>query len=383
MKVGEILNNKNYLAISYGGYRHNSREIQPSIDEIKEDLRILSSIGYKILRTYNVHYAEAKNLLRAIDELKCDDPMFEMYVMLGAWIDCDQAWTDNPNHEAEDLESNAKEIDEAVRLANKYSEIVKVISVGNEATIKWAETYYVGHDVILKWVDYLQDLKSSEKLNPNVWITSSDNFASWGGSSEYRSKTLEELAKKVDYVSMHTYPFHDTFYNPQFWVTKSSSFRDKDDLIKSAMRRSADYSIQQFMLVKNYLSSIGVNKDIHIGETGWASVSTDQYGADGTRAADEYKQALYYKYMKERCDEIGVKCFYFSAFDEPWKDFSNPLGSENHFGLFTVDGKAKYIMWDYVDAGLFKGLSRNGNKIRKTYEGNMVNLTQDVYHPPS
>jgi hypothetical protein len=40
-------------------------------------------------------------------------------------------------------------------------------------------------------------------------------------------------------------------------------------------------------------------------------------------------------------------------------------------------------MWDYVDAGLFEGLSRNGNKIRKTYEGNMVNLTQDVYHPPS
>ena len=146
MKVGEILNNKNYLAISYGGYRHNSREIQPSIDEIKEDLKILSSIGYKILRTYNVHYAEAKNLLRAIDELKCDDSMFEMYVMLGAWIDCDQAWTDNPNHDNEDLESNAKEIDEAVRLANKYPEIVKVVSVGNEATIKWAETYYVGHE---------------------------------------------------------------------------------------------------------------------------------------------------------------------------------------------------------------------------------------------
>ena len=66
MTAGEILNNKNYLAISYGGYRHNSREVQPTITEIKEDLKILSSIGYKILRTYNVHFAEAKNLLQAI-----------------------------------------------------------------------------------------------------------------------------------------------------------------------------------------------------------------------------------------------------------------------------------------------------------------------------
>ena len=70
MTAGEILNNKNYLAISYGGYRHNSREVQPTITEIKEDLKILSSIGYKILRTYNVHFAEAKNLLQAIKEIQ-------------------------------------------------------------------------------------------------------------------------------------------------------------------------------------------------------------------------------------------------------------------------------------------------------------------------
>ncbi len=383
MDVGEILRNKNYSAISYGGYRHNSRDIQPTIGEIKEDLKILQSIGYKILRTYNVHFAEAKNLLRAISELKTADPSFEMYVMLGAWIDCEGAWTEHPNHEKEDQEKNFYEINEAVRLANQYPDIVKIISVGNEATIRWAETYFVPHSVILKWVNYLQDLKKAKKLSSGIWITSSDNFASWGGEECYQSKTLEELANNVDYISMHTYPFHDTFYNPQFWVTKSSSYRDKDDLIKTAMRRAADYSISQYQLVQNYIDRIGVKKEIHIGETGWASVSTDQYGADGTRAADEYKQALYYNFMKERCDKLGVKCFYFSAFDEPWKDFSNPLGSENHFGLFTVDGKAKYIMWDQVDAGKFEGLHRNGNKIRKTYEGNMVNLTQDVHHPPS
>ena len=38
----------------------------------------------------------------------------------------------------------------------------------------------------------------------------------------------------------------------------------------------------------------------------------------------------------------NMSCFYFEAFDEPWKDAHNKGGSENYFGLFTVDGKAKY-----------------------------------------
>ena len=39
MTAKEILNNPKYLAISYGGYRENSRKIQPTVDEIKEDMK--------------------------------------------------------------------------------------------------------------------------------------------------------------------------------------------------------------------------------------------------------------------------------------------------------------------------------------------------------
>ena len=41
------------------------------------------------------------------------------------------------------------------------------------------------------------------------------------------------------------------------------------------------------------------------------------------------------------------------------KIFSNNRnGSENHFGLFTVDGKAKYALWKNVDNGDFNGLNK-------------------------
>jgi hypothetical protein len=60
----EILNDPSYLAISYGGYRHRTRDIQPTMDELKDDLKILSSLGIKILRTYNLQLPQGKRRSR-------------------------------------------------------------------------------------------------------------------------------------------------------------------------------------------------------------------------------------------------------------------------------------------------------------------------------
>ena len=131
------------------------------------------------------------------------------------------------------------------------------------------------------------------------------------------------------------------------------------------------------------MKSIGISKPIHIGETGWATVSNSFYGPNGAKATDEYKEAVFHKLMRNWTNENNISCFYFEAFDEPWKDAQNPEGSENHFGLFTVDGKAKYALWDLVDNGTFNGLTRNGNPITKTYNGDKEALMKDVLVPPT
>ncbi|MCL5127343.1 glycosyl hydrolase family 17 protein [Algibacter sp. L4_22] len=382
--AADILGDSNYLAISYGGYRENTRDIQPSIPELKEDMKLLSAMGVKILRTYNVQLQQASNLLKAISELKEEDSNFEMYVMLGAWIDCQNAWTDKtPNHDIEDFENNKGEINRAVNLAKQYPDIVKVIAVGNEAMVKWAASYYVQPSVILKWVNHLQGLKVSGELSKDLWITSSDNFASWGGGdSEYHVEDLTKLMNAVDYISMHTYPMHDTHYNPVFWgVGEESDTLSDLDKIDVAMLKAKEYAISQYDSVFNYMKSLGINKPIHIGETGWASSTNELYGNEGSRATDEYKEALYYKHMRDWTKKANMACFYFEAFDENWKDAQNPEGSENHFGLFTIDGKAKYSLWDLVDSNVFKGLSRNGNPITKTFNGNKNDLLKTVLVP--
>jgi exo-beta-1,3-glucanase (GH17 family) len=381
----DILGNPEYLAMSYGGYRHADHNIEPTLDELKEDLKLLAAIDIKVLRTYKVHKPQAANLLQAISELKKEDANFEMYVMLGSWIVCKNAWTDKePDHNTES-EANKPQIEETVRLANKYPDIVKVIAVGNEAMVKWAAPYYVQPDVILKWVNHLQELKKEGKLSKDLWITSSAHFASWGGGGEeYHVEDLNQLIKAVDFISMHTYPMHDTHYQPQFWQEPfvKDSLTDMEK-IDASMLRAKDYAITQYKNVKNYMESLGVNKPIHIGETGWASFSDGHYGADGSKACDEYKEALYYKHMRDWTNEAKMSCFYFEGFDEPWKGGDNPGNSEKHFGLFTVDGKAKYVLWDEVDKNTFKGLTRNGNTITKTYNGNKDAVIREALIPPT
>ena len=162
--ASELLGHPDYPAISYGGYRGVSRTEQPTLDQLKDDMRILHAMGIRFLRTYNVQLPHAGNVVQAIHELKQEEPGFEMYVMLGAWIDCAGAWTDSPNHAEQDLEGNRAEIDRAVALAQQYPDIIKVIAVGNEAMVHWAASYFVAPGVILGWVNHLQDLKSEGAL---------------------------------------------------------------------------------------------------------------------------------------------------------------------------------------------------------------------------
>ena len=381
--AAEFLGHSEYRAMSYGGYRTLTRDDQPSLSQIKEDLKILSAIGVKVIRTYNLQLDQAPNILKAIRALKMEDASFEMYVMLGLWIECENA-RQSPNHGAEDIAVNTAEIERAITYSNQYPEIVKIIAIGNEAMVHWQSDYFVLPSVILNWVNHLQKLKSEHKLPSNLWITSSDNFASWGGGdAAYHNEDLTALIKAVDYISLHTYPFHDTHYNSSFWLESQKNIEHLDAKVRIelAVQSAVDYAVFQYQAVESYVESLGVQTPIHIGETGWATASENLYGTSGTQAADEYKQALYYRKMSDWTIANGVSCFYFEAFDEPWKDAPRPRGSENHFGLIDVEGTLKYALWDEYDSGVFKGMTRDDKPLKKSFNGAFEEMFSTVKLP--
>jgi len=318
--------------------------------------------------------------------------------MLGAWIESKNAWTEaiwdpvtnswvegtGPDHTEGNVENNTQEIATAMRLANEYPDIVKAIAVGNEAMVQWAVNYFVYPKTVLKWVNHLQALKASGDLNPDIWITSSDNYESWGGGAKfYQTDDLAALIKAVDFVSVHTYPFHDSFYNQDFWgVLADEEQLSKQQMTEAVMARAVEYAASQYQGVADYIASLGLDKPIHIGETGWASNDSAAYGAKGSKAADEYKEKLFYQYMRDWTNKAGMSLFYFEAFDEQWKDAADAGGSENHFGLINLNNEVKYALWDLFDQGGFDGLTRNGKPLVKSYAGDETKLLSEVHNPP-
>ena len=220
--------------------------------------------------------------------------------------------------------------------------------------------------MVLKWVQHFQALKQAGEIESGIWVTSSDNFASWGGGEgSYQTPTLDALIGAVDFVSMHTYPFHDTHYNPAFWTDtfdEVSAQAPQAD-VSATMARAAAYAQDQYASTKRYVSSIDPGKAVHIGETGWASIDNGFYGPDGSNAAGERQQQLYFELMTAWARAAGVVLVLFEAFDEPWKDAKNPGGSENHFGLIDGQNRAKRVLWTELDAGALQGLTRGGRPI--------------------
>jgi exo-beta-1,3-glucanase (GH17 family) len=396
-----LLGNPDYLAISYGAWRTTVREsgaIVPSIDDHKEDMKILAAMGIKVLRTYNTQgfigldgKSNTENLLQAIKELKAADDTFEMYVLLGVWIDALNSWTDLDIVHDQENPGNALEIAKAKELALAYPDIVKVIAVGNEAMVAWAE-YHVVPGIILGHVNDLQSWKQQSPDTADLWITSSDNFAVWAGddaNGNHREQAdIKALIEAVDYISLHTYAHHDTHYDPTFkeaWkVPLSEQELSKEEQIASAMEKAYNRTLDQIVKGQTFVNSVDPTKPIHIGETGWSTVSSEMFGEGGTQAADEYKQKIFYDDMRELTNNFGASLFFFQAFDEPWKgDPNNPTHSEKHFGLIDIDGKVKYLAWDKVDTLNNLGLTRGDvSQFEASYGGDEITLLDTVLPPP-
>ncbi|MBD3220196.1 glycosyl hydrolase family 17, partial [bacterium] len=353
-----LLGNDDIQAISYSGHRLVPRSVEntPSVAETKEDLRIMAAMDIQLLRTYNTTiFPHSERILQAIRELKQEDPDFEMFVMLGAWMQCVGAFTDAADHAVEDAAFNQREIERAIELAAEYDDIVKIIAVGNESMVTW-QGHFVPAATILRWVTYLQDARDRGDIPAGTMITTSENWAALGGEESYRNEDLAELVSRMDFLSVHTYAFHDTYYNP---AMQWAPLPDETDVpvteqIDRGIARAIELQEDQVQAVRDYLTSLGLDREIHIGETGWASMDDSHYGPDGTHAADEYIAGLFHAAAREWTRENGMTCFYFQAFDEPWKS-DGTAGSEGHFGLITVDGRVKYALWDLVDAGVFEG----------------------------
>lgn len=292
--------------ICYSGFRagqhpdRGSGAVNPTDEQILEDLKIISRHGdFPLIRLYDAK-ANSEVVLRLIQKHR-----LKFKVMLGAWLAAEVnnpgcSWLKPASPEAlqANQRGNLAEIQGAIRLANQYSNIVAAVAVGNEMLVSWND-HMVPQDSVIKYV------RQVKRAVPQL-VTVCENYDWW-------AKHGQELARELDFVSVHTYPV---------WENKD---------IDQAMA----YTIANLQAVRDALPG----SRLVITEAGWATVARE-FGA----RADEVKQKKYYHDLYEWATRMNITTFWFEAFDEDWKGDANPLGAEKHWGLFTVDRKAKLAM---------------------------------------
>ncbi|PKQ64008.1 hypothetical protein BZG02_07710 [Labilibaculum filiforme] len=296
-------------AVAYSGFRtgqHPDRgngAVNPTDAQVLEDLLIISKDAlFNLIRLYDSG-ENSQAVLRIIEENKLN-----IKVMLGVWLKAELSahetceWLTEPI--AQDILDanrilNHQEIEKGIDLANKYSEIVVAVNVGNEALVDWND-HKVDTDSIIAYVQKVQ--KGIQQP-----VTVADNYEWWALNGK-------KLAKVVDFVSIHVYPI---------WEGKDSD-------------EAMSYTIENVQKVRNALP----DSKLVITEAGWASEAVEF----GERASEE-KQEKYYNDLMKWSAEMNITTFFFEAFDEDWKgETANPLGAEKHWGIFTVDRKPKQVM---------------------------------------
>ncbi|MDX1571216.1 MAG: hypothetical protein R3200_12090 [Xanthomonadales bacterium] len=296
------------MAVAYSGFREGQHPdrgdgaVNPSEEEVLEDLQILVDHGFRLIRMYDsgVNTAMTLELIRRHG--------LPLKMLLGIWLDAEISnhegcpWLDEPIPEhklAENRLKNAAEIRRGIALANAYPNIVTAVNVGNEALVSWND-HMVPLDQVIR---YVREVKSAIEQP----VTVADNYEWWIADGA-------PLAEEVDFLGVHTYPA---------WEEKT---------IDEALA----YTIENIQGVRTALP----DKPIAILEGGWATTASEF----GERAS-EANQLRYYREVADWADAANITFFFFEAFDEPWKgDPNNPAGAEKHWGLWRVDRTPKAVV---------------------------------------
>jgi exo-beta-1,3-glucanase (GH17 family) len=296
------------MAVAYSGFREGQYPdrgdgaVNPSADEILEDLKLLAAYDFNLIRLYD----SGENSVLTLQLIRQHQLPIE--VMLGIWLSAEFSnhdgcpWLDEPIPEgvlAANVSKNAAELQRGIELAREFGNIVVAVNVGNEALVDWND-----HMVpVEKVIAYVRRVK--EAIDQPVTVA--ENYVWW-------MRDGAGLAAEVDFLGVHTYPE---------WEGKT---------IDEALA----YTIENINGVRAALP----DKPIAILEAGWATVA-EEFGG----RANESNQARYYLELQEWARATNTTVFFFEAFDEPWKgDPDAPLGAEKHWGLFNVDRTPKQLL---------------------------------------
>ncbi len=290
--------------IGYSPYRDGQRPggVQPTKDEIREDLEILVP-RWRLLRTYGAREG-SETLLQVIRE---ED--LPVRVILGVWIAPEVVKNERGDIVAErgdDKMANEEEVRTAIRLANEYPEIVVAIGVGNDTQVSWSPH----RSDPARLMSYVREVRREAR----VPVTTADDYQYW------RLPESREVSAELDFVMAHIQPL--------------SNGATLDEALEWTRSRYAE------------IATLHAGVPIVIGESGWATDKRrDRESAERMPGvAGEAEQQRFFRDYRRWVTGERIVSFWFEAFDENWKGSDDPREIEKHWGLYRADRSPKRAM---------------------------------------
>jgi exo-beta-1,3-glucanase (GH17 family)/cellulose synthase/poly-beta-1,6-N-acetylglucosamine synthase-like glycosyltransferase len=244
-------------------------EEYPTVAQIDGDLGLLEK-RTRSIRTYTTE--------ETIGEVPRLAARHGIKVALGAWIDNRRS-------------RNAREVDQAVRLAREFPNVVRVI-VGNEVVLR--------NDIpVSELAAYLDAVRDAVKQP----VSTAEPWHVW--------LRHPELADHVDYLAVHMLPY---------W--EGVAAEDAIGYIDDKMQK---------------LEAAFPGKPIVITEVGWPSNGRTRDSA----VASEANQAVFLRRFLQRARQQGYTYYLMEAFDQPWKA-RNEGAVGAYWGVYDVERNAKF-----------------------------------------
>jgi glucan 1,3-beta-glucosidase len=198
--------------------------------------------------------------------------------LVGAWL-------------SDDFESNDKEIESLIQLANKG--LVDVAAVGNEVIYRKELSEE-------QLISYINNVKENIKNIPVGYV-----------DAYYEFRDRPNITNACDVILANCYPFWEGC--------------------------AAEYSLLYMKDMFNEALKASNGKKVIITETGWPSQGSDLWGAHPS-----YRNYLkYFINAQLWSKEKEIEMFYFSSFDESWKvDAEGDVGA--YWGLWDKEEILKF-----------------------------------------
>jgi exo-beta-1,3-glucanase (GH17 family) len=266
---------------SYTPPHEQPLQLSSAIDrsQIERDLKSLST-RFRCVRIYAVS--------NGIDAVPPVAREVGLRVLLGLWIGIDPAL-------------NQKEIEHGLEVARRDHDVIDAVIVGNEVLLRREQT-----------PDRLATLIRQVKAGTDLPVTYADVWDFW--------KQNPELAKEVDFVTIHLLPYWD----------------DRPTGIDAALAHTAS--------VYGEARATFPDKRVFIGETGWPSQGRQRMDAVPGRVA----QARFIREFTHWAGHEGIAYNLIEAYDQPWKRLQEGTVG-GYWGMYDAGGRPKFPLQGPVE----------------------------------